>query len=192
LDIKVKIKNYCALASAAFITAVFSLNAPAAAPKRATAQEEGTHTTVQREGRVYAFMRKAAAYPVTNVAGCIAGIRFASSLYADLVRQGALQSEEYTKFSIETQLRFAVENGTPVDMNAFWIVFNMLRTNNASWAEVSENNGADYAQQTALWEAITCKFNSGYAGIPKNGPLPKDAVTRIVELMISEQRKESK
>ena len=74
-------------------------------------------------------------------------------------------------------------------MNAFWIAFEMLRINSASWAEVSENGGDDHAQQAALWEAITCKFNSGYAGIPKSGPLPKAAVVQIVDLMIAEQQK---
>lgn len=180
-----KIRIFRTIVFIASSTAILFQGAMAAELPKA----EGKNAAEQREKRVYVLMRKAAAYPVTDVAGCIAGVKFASSLYADLLRQGALQSEEYTKFSIETQLRFALENGTPVDMSAFWIVFEMLRTNSASWAEVSENEGGDYAQQTALWEAITCKFNSGYAGIPKDGPLPKDAVIKIVDLMIAEQRK---
>lgn len=154
--------------------------------------EEGTrrkNVAAQRQERVHILMRKAAAYTVTDVLDCIGGVRFAASLYGDLLRQEALQSAEYTKYSIDTQLRFALENGTPVDMNAFWIVFEMLRQNGASWDEVSENEGKDYARQTTMWEAITCKFNSGYAGIFESGQLTKHAVVQIVDHMIAEQLK---
>lgn len=184
-----KIKYAFVIAAIVLSTTIVFHDVKAEELPKAGKGAKSKNIAAQREERVYILMRKAAVYPVTDVAGCIGGVRFATSLYADLLRQGALQSEEYTKFSIETQLRFALENGTPVDMNAFWIAFEMLRINSASWAEVSENGGNDYAQQTALWEAITCKFNSGYAGIPKSGPLPKAAVVQIVELMIAEQQK---
>lgn len=183
------IKYACIFAAIALSTNIVFHDVKAEELPKAGKGAKNKNIAVQPEERVYILMRKAAAYPATDVAGCIGGVKFATSLYADLLRQGALQSEEYTKFSIETQLRFALENGTPVDMNSFWIVFEMLRINNASWDEVSENEGNDYAQQTALWEAITCKFNSGYAGIPKSGPLPNTAVVQIVDLMIAEQQK---
>lgn len=184
-----KIKYACVIAAIALSTTIVFHEVKAEELPKTGKGAKSKSKAVQREERVYILMREAAAYPVTDVAGCIGGVKFAASLYADLLRQGALQSEEYTKFSIETQLRFALENGTPVDMNAFWIVFEMLRINSASWAEVSENEGNDYAQQTALWEAITCKFNSGYAGTIKSGPLTKAAVVQIVDLMIAEQQK---
>jgi hypothetical protein len=189
LDIETKIKYACVIVAIALSTTIAFHDVKAEEPPRAEKGTKSKNIATQREERVYIVMRKAAAYPVTDVAGCIGGVRFAASLYADLLRQGALKSEEYTKFSMETQLRFALENGTPVDMNAFGIVFEMLRANSASWAEVSENEGDNYAQQTALWEAITCKFNSGYTGIPKSGPLPKATVVQIVDLMIAEQQK---
>lgn len=184
-----KIKYACFFAAIALSTTIVIHDIKAEELPKTGKGEQSKNTAVQREERVYILMRKAAAYPVTDIASCIGGVRFAASLYADLLRQGALQNEEYIKFSIETQLRFALENGTPVDMNAFWIAFEMLRINSASWAEVSENGGSDYAQQTALWEVFTCKFNSGYAGIPKSGPLPKAAVVKMVDLLIAEQQK---
>ncbi len=87
------------------------------------AQEKNKVTTTKQEERVYELMRRAAAYPVTDVSACIGGVKIAASTYADLLRQGALQSEEYTKFSIQNQFQFAFENGSPVDKNAFWIMF---------------------------------------------------------------------
>lgn len=184
-----KIKNACAIAATLLSATIACHDVKAEVIPKEEKRGGSKILAVQREERVYMLMRKAAAYSVDDLAGCIGGVKFATSLYADLLRQGALQSEEYTKFSIESQLQFALENGTPVDMNAFGIVFEMLRINNASMAEISENEGNNYAQQTALWEVITCKFNSGYAGIPKSGLLPKAAVVKIVDLMIAEQQK---
>lgn len=140
--------------------------------------------------KVYRLMKKAAAYPVTDVSACIAGVDFAASLYADLLRQGALQSDEYIKHSIETQLGFALENGTRVDMQAFSIMFDIERTNNSSWEEVAGNDGRDYAAITALFELITCKFGSGVAGI--KGPIQKDVAIKLVNKMIEDERRSDK
>lgn len=136
--------------------------------------------------RIYTLMRKAAAYPVTDVYACLSGVRIAAVLYADLLRQGALESEEYTKFSIETRLGFAANNGTPVDVNVFWLSFDLQRANGATLQELTSNDGREYAKQVALWEVITCKFNSSIPAFSKTGPIPKAEAIQLVERMIGE------
>ena len=181
-----KMKYARSIAVIVLSTTVAAHDVKAEAVPKVEIEEKDKTIDLQQKERVYALMRQAAAYPVTNVAACIGGVKIAASIYADLLRQGALQSEEYTRFSIETQLKFAFENGTPLDMYAFRIVFEILRVNNAAWDEVSKNGGKDYAHQTALHEVITCKFNSGIVTKFPTGPVPKATIVNMVDAITKE------
>lgn len=147
---------------------------------------EGEVSETQQKKLMYSIIREAASYPVTDVAACISGVKSAASVYADLIRQGALDSEEYTRFSIENQIKFAFENGTPFDIYSFKIIFNLLRIIDTPWEEISKNNGVNYANQTAFYELITCKFNSGISTKLPTGQIPKETILKMIDSMPKE------
>ena len=182
---KIKMKYAYSMAAIILSGAMVFQDARSEEAQKIKIEEKNNAKTSEKRKQVVSLIRQAAAYPVTDVAACIGGVKFAASLYADLLSQGALKSEEYTRFSIENQLQFAFENGTPVDIYAFRIIFEMLRINNATKEEVFKNEGKDYADQTAVWEVITCKFNSGMKGFP-TGPIEKNTIIKLVDHITDE------